>query len=281
MSLRLCHPGKFGDLLWALPTARALAEQAGKDEEYGGVELHLPSALRSIKPLLEKQGDYLASVVLHDDWQVQDTAPATPLQPPGYTMPSLGYKQWPVRELPYEVAWEHGMYESGLSDAHFFRPWIHVLPLDYNLASDRQRLVVHWTDRWFELKLGILRELQRVLARDVYCQWIAAPGSRMAEAGAVQVDWVALARTLAGADAVLTDCSSAHVLAAAVGVKTILVVEPETDRHHFIFWPGSTDTWQPRDTVLGRAIRPVLGNDGKPTFDSRHTIEEVTRALRR
>lgn len=274
MSLRLCHPGRFGDLLWALPTARALAEQDGEH-----VRLFIPPSIAALKPLLEQQGDYLTAVEVIDDWQVLDTAPASPRTPPGKEyLRSLGYIDWPKLALPYDVANNFNLLDA-TTDPTFFRPWITMLPLDYNLASGRHRLVVHWTDRWFELKLGILAELKRALSQEVYCQWYAAPGSRMAGAGAVEAGWVALARALSGADLVLTDCSAAHVLAAAVGVRTVLVVEPEPDRHHFIFWPGSTAGWQPADTVLGRMIKPVLGTDGRPTFDSRHTIEAVHAAL--
>ena len=275
MSLRLCHPGKFGDLLWALPTARALAEQAGE-----GVKLYLPEALRPIALLLEKQGDYIVDVQLMPEWIVQDSAPATPLQPPGVPIPSLGYMSWPAYALPYQVAAQQSiaMLQTADTDA-FFRPWIDVLPMGLGLASGVPRVAVHWTDRWFELKLGIVKELKRVLGFDFAIDWYAPHGSRMQEAGATGVDWLALARTLTAYRVVLTDCSAAHVLAAAVGVPTILVVEPEPDRHHFIFWPGSDEQWQPRDTVLGRMIRPVLGNGHKPTFDSRHTIDAVRTAL--
>lgn len=276
MSLRLCHPGKFGDLLWALPTARALAEQEGEH-----VALILPKSLAALVPLLEKQSDYIGSCVVDDGWEVQDTAPASPRVPPGREyIPSLGYEAWPAYPLPYQVAAQNGAMHDRAQHDHFFRPWIDVLPMGLGLASGVPRVAVHWTDRWFELKLGIVKELQRMLGFDFAIDWYAPHGSRMQDAGAYGVDWVTLARTLTGYQVVLTDCSSAHVLAAAVGVKNILVVEPEHDRHHFIFWPGSDEQWQPRDTVLGRAIRPVLGNDGKPTFDSRHTIDAVRTALR-
>lgn len=269
--MRIAHPGKFGDLLWALPTARAIAERDGEN-----INLVIPGSLAPLTWLLGMQTDYISSVEIDPSWEVLDTAPATPISPPkDPTMPSLGYPQWPIHTLPFEVAYNAAV--GGADNPRYWRPWINVASFTRGLA-DEKCLIVHWTDRWFELKLGILRELARAFPR-VAIEWYAAPGTRMAEAGANECDWVALARTMTGKQVVLTDCSSAHVLAMAVGVPNVIVVEPETDRHHFIFWPGSDPHWQPTDTPLGRTIRPVLGNDRRPTFDSRHTIDAINEVF--
>lgn len=281
VSLRIAHPGRYGDLLWALPTARALAERAGEH-----VHLYLPTDPANTTPmgdfatLLEKQHDYISAVEIVPEWSIIQDAPRMPRAPHDRCL-SLGYEGWPTEALPYEAARLGGV-RALADDPHFFRPWIDVLPLDRS-TDTRQHVLVHWTDRYFELKLGILHELRRAL-RHVNIEWYAGPGSRMADAGAIECNWLALARLMTGQQVVLTDCSAAHVLATAVGVRTVLVVEPEEARHHWIFWPGSdvagAQPWLAKTTLLGRTIRPVLGNDGRPTFDSRHTIDAVRTALR-
>lgn len=116
--------------------------------------------------------------------------------------------------------------------------------------------------------------------------WYAEPGSRMQDAGAWGTTFYTLAQLFAGMQVVLTDCSAAHVMAAALGVPHVLVVEPEEARHHWVFWPGThihddglARHWQQKPDLLGRTIRPVLGGDGRPTFDSRHTVDAIKEAL--
>lgn len=286
MSFLVCHPGRYGDLFWALPTIRALAEYHGEP-----ARLLLPAdsmdgtPMQAVVPLLEQQ-EYIGRVDVEAGWHITHDAPRKPRYPPSVEMgpmQALGYTDWPKRPLPYEIAALAGTDVSNLAVGKpevFFRPWITAEPMGLGLASGVPRVAVHWTDRWFELKLGITKELQRNLVYDCAIDWYAGPGSRMAGAGATSVDFLALARVLAGYKIVLTDCSAAHVLAAAVGVRTVLVVEPEPDRHHFIFWPGSAlPGWTPMGTPLGARIKPVLGTDGAPTFDSRHTIDEIGKAL--
>lgn len=287
MSFMVCHPGRYGDLLWALPSIRALAEYHGEHARIvlpGGAMDGTP--MEAIAPLLLAQKDYISRVDVDTAWQITSDAPRQPRTPPNaLPMCALGYSEWPRRPLPYEIAAIAGEEISNLAVSKpevFFRPWITP---DTPLKFSGDRLLVHWTDRWFELKLGILKEIERQLP-GLEIEWFAAPGSRMAQAGAGAVDFKWLAHRMASHRVVLTDCSAAHVLAAAVGVRTVLVVEPEKDRHHFIFWPGSlvhddgvTKHWRPMGTPLGDRIKPVLGTDGQPTFDSRHTIDEIVNAL--
>lgn len=276
MGITAAHPGRHGDLLWALPTLRALVEQ---ENTLARADLLVPPDIEGLAPLLTQQ-PYIHAVHVRGDWRVEDSAPRRPRLPP--TAPSdvvaLGYRDWPMDPLPYEVAHSCGIFAAaGAPD--FLRPWIQ--PPARAPLGPYPRMTVQWTDRYCELKLGILSEIRRCMP-GVHLDWYAAPGSRMEQAGAGGVDWWELAAVLGRTEVLLTDCSAAHVLAAAIGVPHILVVEPEADRHHEIFWPGSCTKltpWQPRDTRLGRAIRPVLGGDGRPTFDSRAAIEALTRAL--
>lgn len=85
------------------------------------------------------------------------------------------------------------------------------------------------------------------------------------EAGMGAVHWERAASTLARAKVALCDCSALHVLAVAVGTP-VVVMEPNPHRWNRIFWP------------LGRSgpqVYGVDGNDGQPSFDSRHTADRV------
>ena len=283
--LTVCHPGRYGDLLWALPTVRALAEDAGEP-----AHVILPTdpanttPMGVVVPLLEQQ-TYIRAVAIDTTWSITQDAPRAPRYPPfveGRHAYGLGYLSWPHLALPYCAAELGGFLTPAMMDAeHFFRPWLTAAPLDRGL--NRVRVGVHWTDRWFELKLGILREMSRA---GIPYDWYAGPGSRMQDAGALACDFLNLARAFTLYDVVLTDCSAAHVLAAGLGVPRVLVVEPEEARHHWVFWPGSSihddgcsKTWRQQDNILGRTIHPVLGGDRRPTFDSRHTIDAIKEAL--
>lgn len=289
MSFLVCHPGRYGDLLWALPTVRALAEYHGE-----AARIILPAdamdgtPMEAMAPLLIQQ-EYIGRVDVDPTWHITSDAPRRPRFPASaqsLAMRSLGYEDWPRKPLPYEVASLAGddIYNLAANKPEvFFRPWIEMAST--MLPLRKPAILVHWTDRWFELKLGIVKEIGRLLP-GVYVDWYAAKDSRMHQAGATPCTFEWLAAAMTEHSVVLTDCSAAHVLAAAVGVRTVLVMEPERDRHHFIFWPGSlvhddgvTKHWRPMGTPLGDRIKPVLGTDGAPTFDSRHVIDEIVKVL--
>lgn len=290
--LTVCHPGRYGDLFWALPTIRAMSERAGKL-----AHLLLPTDPANttpwvpLLPLLEAQ-PYIGQATVVPGWSITQDAPRAPRMPDERTLDALGapygiaaalgYEHWPEEPLPYEAAKLGGCaYAAKFQDREFFRPWVHAPKVWHH--QPYPTIAVSWTDRYFELKLGILSEIRRLMP-GVYVQWLAQAGSRMEEAGASAATFEDLANLFAQTDVLLTDCSAAHVLACGIGVPHVLVVEPEEARHHEIFWPGSLtklNPWQQRDTEIGRRVRPVLGGDGRPTFDSRHTIHALARALER
>lgn len=100
----ITFPGRYGDLLWALPSIRALSVHISQP-----VDLLTPLAFESIHALLRHQ-PYLAKVTALDGWEVQDTAPITPREAPlddkdGYWSSTydyilhLGYMNWPHPDL--------------------------------------------------------------------------------------------------------------------------------------------------------------------------------------
>ena len=127
-------PGKFGDILWALPAIRSASEALGVP-----ISLQIAGAYRSILSLLQAQ-PYLGRVVADDTWVVQDTAPMTPRVPPHVHQEEtawdhvfhLGYRGWPSEPLPYETfqclraQWPAGV--IGAAPVDLARPWMEWKP---------------------------------------------------------------------------------------------------------------------------------------------------------
>jgi hypothetical protein len=273
----LCtFPGKFGDLLWALPTMRALAGRVGEP-----VALQIPAALESIAPLLRRQ-PYLASVYADPSWTVLATAPATPRIPLTTSVPDggtiqivhLGYRGWPTRALPFETldgfnaqAWNAGA-RMGDAELQLQTPWI-TAPL-HPAIYYRIPWVHGFTDEHFELKYGLVELLQRrprpwagVPVR------IGADPRWHAEAGETDNTWIESVELLRCAGAFLGCNSALHVLAVACGVPVVLM-EPHPHRHHPIFYPLGDQ---------GPQVQLVRGTDGNPTFDARHVRAELLATL--
>lgn len=277
-------PGKFGDILWAMATVRAIAETYGEP-----VEVLTSDAYRSICPLLEQQS-YVLKAGAWKAWQVQDTAPMSPRIPPGFSQGPpghwdrvfhLGYDGWPQLPLPLEHwrlavkqrEWFPG--DPPLRDVELGRAWI-TTPT----TTHKHYVVVGFTDEHFELKYG----LTRLVNQQQQLEPITAPGTRWdtevatsllaltrGRSYAVACDWVEAATWITNASVFLGCNSALHVLAVALGVPVVLM-EPSPHRHHQIFYPlGDT----------GPQVTLVRGNDGKPTFDARHVAQVLEETLKR
>lgn len=275
MRILCTFPGKFGDLLWALPTIRALAARID-----GPVDLLLAANLAPIAPLLRAQ-DYLQHVWCDARWLTVDTAPISPRVPvevpAGYdAVYHLGYTGWPRRPLPYEIldifnGHHRDVPIDPLLDGELAldRPWI-TMPTAY-AATYRWPWVYGFTDEHFELKHGLVQLLTygpRFAAGLPACA-IGANPRWMDEAGEPSTSWEDSARLLRHADVFLGCCSALHVLAVAVGTPVVLM-EPNPHRHHPIFYPVGQ---------AGPQVTLVTGNDGLPTFDARHVRDVLTSRL--
>lgn len=277
MNRVLCTmPGKFGDILWALPTVRALAETYGTR-----VDLCLSGKYGSIAELIRQQ-DYIGEVLVDAGWEVRDTAPMTPRLPnlAAWTWPQdfqqydrivhLGYDGWPTAPLPYDI-WSRS--PVGTQPLDLARPWIHL----EQEPAFRIQVGVGFTDEWFELKFGVLSLLAPDMDQPAACcsmgsRWDIESDSGRATNDFFSVhaqDWLEVAQNLAHASIFFGCCSALHVLAVALG-KPCVIMEPNPHRHHDIFYPlGKT----------GR-VHLVTGNDGLPTFDARHCADAIREALR-
>lgn len=280
MNICCTFPGKYGDLLWALPTIRAISRRAGAP-----VDLLIPYSFASIVPLLLQQ-EYLGDIHAETEWQVQDTAPISPRVPPASenfaefdAVIHLGYRDWPLPDVARHtwetatLAWRDTLGEDAmLEELDLSTPWI-TIPVAYPRWED---VVVGFTDEYFELKYGLYKLLQRSVQTPQLLASIVSiagmPGSRWnVEAGHACENLEVAARVLASARVFLGDCSALHVLAVAMGVPVVLM-EPQTMRHNPVFYPLGT---------AGPEVTLVLGSDGHPTFDARHVRDALRTALAR
>lgn len=277
-------PGRHGDLLWALPTVRAIAETTG-----GPVDLQIAGEFGGLLPLLLSQ-PYLGSVFADARWGLTppnewQAPPAWPPRREGgeaehfqtppdplYTYDKvyqLGYRRWPELPLPLEID-QTVRVDLELPPLDLSRPWITVAPW----TQVAHRVAIGFTDCHFELKVGLLQILKGYRwpePQGFSAVVLPPPGSRWVVEQKYQlVDWVEAARRIRAADVFLGDCSALHVLAVAIGTPCV-VMEPMEARWNGIFYPCGME---------GPQVTVVKGLDGQPTFDSRHTSEALQAALK-
>lgn len=260
----LCtFPGRYGDLIWALPAIRAIAESGGAP-----VDLQITGEFEGILPLLQGQS-YLHTILADPRWSM--TPPNEWRAPDHYHQYDhvyhLGYRGWPTRPLPEEI-YLQAVIETGreLPPLNLRRPWI-ASPLSIN---HRREIAYGFTDCHFELKYGIT-ELLFPDADDPRVIGIFPAGSRWTTEGScyLPTSLVEAALWIANARILLTDCAALHVLAVAIGTP-VVIVEPMEARWNSIFYPCGYD---------GPQVTVVKGLDGKPTFDARHTMQTITEVL--
>lgn len=288
MKILCTFPGKFGDLLWALPTIRAISRRIGEP-----VHLRVAARFAGIVPLLQQQ-PYLGSVKAYLDWGVQDTAPISPRLPPqaideqsggwplGYAVVlHLGYRSWPLPDVvrhTLETAndaltqvapgeWDVFTVEDLALD----EPWItagaraNFIPFNPRAAA---RIAVGFTDEHFELKYGVT-----LLMDAANYTWAVTPIGRSPRwdtegSGGGLMNWEETLGALQAASVFLGCCSALHVLAVAAGVPVVLM-EPAEARWNPVFYPLGQD---------GPRVWLVKGTNHLPTFDARHvrdTLEQV------
>lgn len=276
MNLLCTFPGKYGDLLWALPTVRALSRRIG-----GPVDLAIPLAFESIAPLIRLQS-YIRQVFPLDDWITRDTAPISPREPPAapdtsggramggpYTaVLHLGYRDWPLPDVcrhTLETARVEGDWLIQEEELCLFQPWIRV-PDKY--ADHSWDWVYGFTDEFFELKFGlvVLLEQGRFKRHHIPATGIGSSPRWSTEAGNFQTSWEGSAAILQKSKAFLGCCSALHVLAVACGCPVVLM-EPQPMRHNQVFYPLGVDGRQ--------GVTLVTGSDGKPTWDARHVADTL------
>ncbi len=265
MSILCTFPGRHGDLLWALPTVRAISEHLNTK-----VDLLIAGEFAGILPLLVQQ-PYLDHIHADPDWGMGH----------GWNPPNredwispyqevfhLGYRRWPERVLPAEV-WltAVGNYSklADLPGIELERPWIRLQP---GMPPRWRRVSFGFSDCYFELKYGITELLFPEDTSDTPSGTVGVfpPGSRWcSEGGYTSTTWLEAAADIAGSKRFLTDCSALHVLAVALGTPVVML-EPMDARWNDLFYPLGKD---------GPEVTLVKGLDGLPTFDARHVKEAL------
>lgn len=259
-------PGRYGDILWSLPTVRALAEEHDQPIEfYVSKKYGDESFLR----LIAAQ-DYIEKAEAIESWIVEETAPMSPRCPrlgvlgdDVWRIWHLGYPAWPTMPLPYDIAKRARVTDKMM----VHKPWITV---DARPDWDPNYLVMGWSSEWKELKHGLVDVVARSSRRTYRThRWSAEVGSPYP--CAQERNWEETANYIAHSTLFFGDLSAQWVLACALGTPAI-IVEPEPMRHHEIFWVDIED-------AAGRKMtRIVKGHDGKPTFDWDHVTVELERA---
>ncbi len=270
MSILVSFPGRYGDLLWALPTVRAISEQIGAP-----VDLQISGEFGGSFVDLISQQPYLHDVQVDHRWGLADWIDGDgslqqawqPPPIPGYDrVYSLGYRRWPELALPFETQ-ETARREYGLDvTIDLTRPWISVESAPY--TTD---VACGWSDCHFELKYGLMELLHPDEDPATFkVRALIAPGSRWAtEGGYVPYTWMKAAQTIQSARVFLGDNSALHVLACAIG-RPVILYEPMEARHNPIFLPFGMD---------GPQVTSVKGNDGLWTTDARHCADALKAAL--
>jgi hypothetical protein len=287
----LCtFPGRHGDILWALPTVRAIAEANG-----GKVDLLVSGKYKGVADLINRQ-DYIGICRGTDLWPIVESAPMEPRVPPDEALRwvvdesyrtlnhvneaggiydhhiHLGYTGWPALPLPYEIEQiaSKACVEAGIpvGQVNLDRPWI-ARPYDLPPAG----VVVGFTEEYFELKVGI----SEILFRRYYDEKAAyrlvnvSAGPRWEqEYRQRSIGWDTAAAWMAAGQVFVGCCSALHVLAVAVGVPQVVLMEPSGMREHEIFWPLGKE---------GR-VQLVRGHDGTATFDSRHVVDAIEAGMK-
>lgn len=285
MSVLCTFPGRYGDLLWALPTIRALSRRI-----HAPVDLMIAGEFRSILPLLQAQAQvdelyrpapYLGRVWADPQWAMGSTKAETPTPPalPYDFVFHLGYRDWPKRALPFETLDNLNRY-SEITGSRWTRfwpladeeldlqtPWITLPPTTFD--AYKSGVTIGWSDTHFELKYGITLLLQ------AHTNWgldkIGNNPRGQAEARWVPQTWEETTQRIATAQVFLGCCSALHVLAVAVGTPVVLM-EPMEARWNPIFYPLGMD---------GPQVTVVKGHDGNPTFDARHVRAAISAILAR
>jgi hypothetical protein len=277
VSILCTFPGKFGDLLWALPTLRALARRTGE-----AIDLLTSADMASICPLIAQQG-YIGHAYSDPNWirvhvDTQDRLPpnGSPTPPHRYDhIFHLGYRGWPQRALPFETLdtfnHQQRVFDQAFADADLDlgTPWIQVPHHSHVYVS------VGFSDEHFELKYGLWELLTEKLrwTSTLGGNWgsvSGCPGSRWREEGGHTCEsWERAAWTISNSSVFLGCNSGLHVLACAIG-KPVVMMEPSEARWNPIFFPLGT---------TGPQVTLVLGNDGKPTWDARHVADTLQRVL--
>lgn len=272
MRIRCTCPGRAGDLIWALPTVRAVSRRIGEP-----IDLQIAGEFAPLVPLLTTQ-PYVAGVVADPRWGMDQGWHAPDLAGTWDAVFHLGYRGWPQRGLPYETLdrlnGQRGnsprlMMPFQDAELDLQTPWITVPG-----SGAPTEVVFGFSECHFELKVGLVLLLGQALPHPTLV--LTHPGRGRWEAERPRASypllvatWLQEAAAIRNADVFVGCNSGLHVLAVALGTPVVMV-EPMDARWNPIFFPLGT---------TGPPVTLVTGNDGKPTWDARHVADAILYRL--
>jgi hypothetical protein len=263
-------PGKYGDILWSLPTVRAISETFGVP-----VDLIVSADYSDHRDLLLLQ-DYVRDVLPWSSWQLPPSG-ASPWSPfddrlhylardlPDYDRVfHLGYRSKPNSPLPAYIYGQLTQLEPGITfrPLDILRPWIHV---DAIASSATPSVSIGWSSTAVEWKHHVTKALKTQYSSMTFVpvmpsvqgqeEWKASWCFDLEPAA----DWVDAAGRVAQSCVFVGCCSALHVLACAMG-KSVVVAEPDENRWDSSFYPYG---------VEGPRVRLVRGDDGSAVAAAR------------
>lgn len=253
MSILFTHPGKLGDLLWAMPTVKAIAGG-------GQVDLMVSGYCKPLVSLLAAQS-YIRKVILYERWELKGGAPEEAWNPGpvGFRegeyqeVIHLGYRNWPAPTLgEYYPKLMRETYGLDLK-VDFNQPWLEATPWDMT----ENKIVCTFSNEFIETKVGWLQALWNQFPDEEFVL-VRAPGSRMSEFSIdmpkIDAELPALAQIMASAKLVVTCNSVGHPLASGLGKKCI-IAEPQKMRQQAVFKSAIS-----RNTYWGSEASPSINS---------------------
>lgn len=224
MSKVLCtFPGKFGDVLWSLPTVKAIADFMAQEK----VDFGIMPAYRSLLPLLGMQ-KYIDKAFVIEDWEC--------------TGSPFGDQPWLPQHVPqgYDRVFHLGM------RGH---PGIHCAPLPLiDFIAEQQGMRLVNPIPFIDVPAGFFRAGKDEPEIDCHIAYAFSAGAAEAKAKFLDLvigeagnniawidvtkeDWVSAAMLIKFAACFVGSRSSNNVIAHGVGQKNIFIYEPESSRH--------------------------------------------------
>ncbi len=245
-------PGKYGDILWSLPTVRAVSETFGVPVDFlVSVDYGHHRDLLRLQP-------YIREVISWPSWEHHRSgcSPWSPFDEGLHYLPRelpsydhvfhLGYRSVPDKPLPEFIYGELGKTTAGvrMCPLDLDRPWVSTGSPSSGYHSSA--VAVGWSPSHASLKVEFTEFLKERFPHVAFVPIMPAiPNGDVWEQfwcfDAVRpANWVESAERVATAQFFVGCCSALYVLACAMG-KSALIFEPDKARWDSTFYPYGTN----------------------------------------
>jgi hypothetical protein len=218
MKILCTFPGKFGDILWSLPTVRAISRNVNEPVDFMVMQPYL-----SLTPLLEAQS-YINKVIVNDAWLCTGSPHGDqPWEPQNNNMLLTEYDS--VVNLGYR-------YHPGI--CYIGKQVIDFLAHQQNITLEEQ--VCPFIEVKSEYGGGIAYAFNPEYPDEKKRFWdIINNACGLPVVDVTQLPWHAAAEVINSAMCFIGDRSSNYVLAHGVAQKAIYVYEPNPSRNYRAF----------------------------------------------